>query len=155
VAEVRVHPVRSSCNRLLHFSQPQDNRHVVSFIRHVRTEATHIIWVDCEARIVLYMSHRHSIAIVSQTAPLWERRYWCSKRQFTFLYLSLYSILHIRYRVRKLRLCWHNFIHMWMFKVQATCGPHVVCMLKFCFCVNMQLKTQDGHCLVIALIYSN
>jgi len=62
LSEVRVHPVISSCNQLLHSSHPPDSRYVVSFLRHVRTEAMHIIRVDCEARIVLYISHRHRIA---------------------------------------------------------------------------------------------
>jgi hypothetical protein len=55
--------------RLLYSCHPPDNRYFVSFLRRVHAEATHIIRVDCEARIVLYISHRHRVAIVSQTAP--------------------------------------------------------------------------------------
>jgi len=71
VIEVRVHPVLSSCNRLLQFSYPPDNRYVFLFWRHVRTEAMHIIRVDREARIALYISYRHRICHrIANSAPL-------------------------------------------------------------------------------------
>jgi hypothetical protein len=104
----------------------------------VRTEAMHIIRVDREARIALYISYRRRVSIVSQTVPLRESgAIGAQSDKFALLYLSLYGILHICHRVRLLRLCWHNFIHIWVFTVQATCRPHVVCMFKLCFCVNI------------------
>ena len=69
MVEVRVHPGLSSCNRLLQSSHPPDIRYVLFFWRHLHTEAIHIIRVDREVRIALYISYHYRIAIVSQTLP--------------------------------------------------------------------------------------